>query len=390
MDTTEDSSYQISALTLQLSGPGGFTTQAYWTWRAQRDLCRHDALYACLALLRAVSLLTASRNGATSSVAVAMALLAAWHLLVLNRASPATVASVRMFVVVTARCLWAVVYCMPLRPDAAGAATEPCTAQQLAFAVGSWVQHMFLQPLLQPVPFAVLLPLQLLETGLLLHCSSPVLLQLERQPQLVSAMLQLHQALENVFHISMGFLLVTPCSVLQCGVNEPRQVAWFLVVFCGLLLPLYFAYCAELVGKAEYVLLTHRPQAAEAAPNYAIVGLSQLRGADVGPSGSREIDSASSSTSGMSSGASIVAGASAGQAPACPGRAEVLSSNGSSGRPEVSLSQLQLVGWLQPVNRELLLAMMHTPGVWLRDGAAGCLIMAVLAWGMCKVAGSLL
>uniref|UniRef100_A0A383V7M6 Uncharacterized protein n=1 Tax=Tetradesmus obliquus TaxID=3088 RepID=A0A383V7M6_TETOB len=268
-----------------------------------------------------------------------------------------------------------------LAPGAAGVATVAAAAARAAagevavlFAAASWLANLALQPLLQPVPFVLQAPLQALEVGLLLRQFHAIaFLHVEALPGLAAVMFRLHALCEGVFHVAAGFVFVTPAVLAGCRPGDLRLVTNFVVVYAGLLLPLFLLYKAELLGKARFAL------------SYA-AGLTsqQAGGADGGEA------AAAATTTDVSGSSRAAAAAAAAPVPAqlvgsaaaagqAQGRLGDHAADGSSG----CLARLQLVGWLQPISQEFLLEMLRCPGVRIKDDVICAMLLLLVTWGLC-------
>jgi hypothetical protein len=248
------------------------------------------------------------------------------------------------------------------------------------FAAASWLANLALQPLLQPVPFVLQAPLQALEAALLLLQFHGVAFRhVEALPGLAAAMYRVHAVCEGVFHVGAGFVFLTPEVLAGCSPGDLRLVANFVIVYAGLVLPLFLLYKAELLGKARFVL-------SRAA----------------GPTGQPQ-DAADNSTSGAGDPAAVVSGSSRAAAAVSPAetaaaaapnseqvpaagngnRGGAATGGGGGGGGGVGVPQLQLVGCVQPISREYLLEMLRCPSVCLKDDVICGMLLLLVTWGLC-------
>jgi hypothetical protein len=389
----------------------------YWRWRYQRDVIKLDFAYAVMMVCR----MAASAYACTAphwclglvlvSAALQLAMIA-WRRLQYIR--------VRLALVCVLRLAWMCFSCYALRgiherafaqpgmlfssaafaPSAPGqqqlqqavpaaaaaagaaaaaaaAARAPAGEVAVLFAAASWLANLALQPLLQPVPFVLQAPLQALEVGLLLlQFHAVAFLHVEALPGLAAAMYRMHAVCEGMFHIGAGFVFLTAKALAGCSPGDLRLVANFVIVYAGLVLPLFLLYKAELLGKARFALsytagLTHQ-QRGEAEDSSNDGG----SGATTDVSGSSR--AAAEAVAPQSTPAQPVgAAAAAGQV-----QSSQLGGNGAAGSSSC-VARLQLVGCVQPINREFLLEMLRCPRVRIKDDVICGMLLLLVTWGLC-------
>jgi hypothetical protein len=383
----------------------------YWHWRYQRDLVKLDFAYAVMTLCR----VAASAYACTAPPwCVALVLASALLQLAMIAWRRVQYINIRLALVCLLRLAWmcfswhalrgihALAFNrpgLPFAPAAAAAAAvvpgqhvlvPPAAADSAAlaaasgaagrvpagevavvFAAASWLANLALQPLLQPVPFVLQAPLQALEAALLLMQFHDVAFaHVEALPGLAAAMYRVHAVCEGVFHVGAGFVFLTPEVLAGCSPVDLRLVANFLVLYAGLVLPLFLLYKAELLGKARFVLSRAAGQTGQ----------------------QRDAGAADNSTSGAGRPAAVVSGSSraaAETAAAATPNNEQMPAAGSGDRGNATggggggVPQLQLVGCVQPINREYLLEMLRCPSVRLKDDVICGILLLLVTWGVC-------
>jgi hypothetical protein len=388
----------------------------YWHWRYQRDVVKLDFAYAVMTLCR----VAASAYACTAPRwCVALVLLSAMLQLSMIAWRRLQYINVRLGLVCLLRLSWMCFSWHALRgiharafhrsglpfaqaaaaaavPDqhqllvppaaadtaalaaaAGGAGRVPAGEVAVVFAAASWLANLALQPLLQPVPFVLQAPLQALEAALLLMQFHGVAFRhVEALPGLAAAMYRIHAVCEGMFHVGAGFVFLAPEVLAGCSPGDLRLVANFVVAYAGLVLPLFLLYKAELLGKARFVL------------SCAAGSTGPQRGADAADSSTSEAARQAAVVSGSSRAAAATSPADTAQAATRSNEQMPAAGNGGHGSAATSgggsgVPQLQLVGCVQPINREYLLEMLRSPSLRLKDDVICGVLLLLVTWGLC-------
>jgi hypothetical protein len=391
-------------------------SKQYWRWRYQRDVLKLDFAYGVMTVCRVAAsayACTAPRWCLALVLTSALLQLAmiAWGRPQYMRLRLALVCLLRLawmcFSCYALRGIHARAFAKPLTPikattglhydsltiaaaaapgqhivsagaagsQAAAVVRAPAGEVAVLFAAASWLANLALQPLLQPVPFVLQAPLQALEVALLLmQFHTVAYAHIEALPGLAAAMYRLHALCEGAFHVGAGFVFLTPEVLAGCSPGDLRLLANFVVVYAGLVLPLFLLYKAELLGKARFALswaagLTEQQQ-------------QQQRGAGSVEGSSNAGTGAVPSASG-SSRAAAAAAVPARAAAAAGEHAEVSQADDGGAGSSGCISRLQLVGYVQPISREYLLQMLRCPRVRVKDDVICGMLLLLVTWGAC-------
>ncbi|KAF6255826.1 hypothetical protein COO60DRAFT_181367 [Scenedesmus sp. NREL 46B-D3] len=380
----------------------------YWHWRYQRDVLKLDFACAVMTVCR----VAASAYACTAPLwCLALMLMSALLQLTMIRRRPLLYARLRLVLVCLARLAWMCFSCYALHgihapafatsgllstpaaaaevpgqhplvqhsardtaaATAAAAGRQPGGEVAVLFAAASWLANLALQPLLQPVPFVLQVPLQALEAGLLLtHFNVVAVRHVEALPGLAAAMHRLHALCEGMFHVGTGFVFLTPKVLAGCSPDDLRLVANCVVVYAGLALPLFLLYKAELLGKARFAL----SRASALTRHAGGAGAAGSNGG--GPGGAT---AAHSSSHAAAAGAAAAAPGAQHQAGDDSKRDGVDGGCGGDGG-----LRLQLTGCVQPISHEFLLQMLRCPRVRLQDDVICGMLLLLLTWGLCLFA----